>query len=92
MQVALTVKDRRGLMVRGAAVRLRGEPGRYLANGPTRAAFTNQLGKAVFTVTYQREAFATAASRRVGLLVNASTPRAATQRRVPVLLPKLAPR
>ena len=47
--VSVTVKDRRGYLVRGAALRLTGAPARYLTTGSVRTGFTNRLGQAKFT-------------------------------------------
>jgi hypothetical protein len=90
--VTLTVRDGRGLLIRGAAVRLRGYPGRYVVNGPQRVGFTSNVGVARFTLPLKRDAFRTPASRRFALGLRATTPRSAAERRVPVRLPTLAAR
>jgi hypothetical protein len=88
-RMTVTVKDRRGLLVRGAAVRLTTKPGRWTINGPVRAAFTNKVGKAGFSVKLKRAAFPRQAVRQLALLLRASTPRASAQKRVVLRLPAL---
>jgi hypothetical protein len=56
--VLVTVKDRRGYLVRGAAIRLRGTPARYAANGSVLAGFTSRLGQVQLTYRLSSPAFA----------------------------------
>jgi len=88
--VVVTVKDKRGFLIRGAALRLKGMPLRYLANGANRAGFTNRLGKARFMYRLHSRAFAGGTCKHLALMVRASTPRASAQKRVTLRLPTLA--
>lgn len=90
--VTVTVKDRRGFLIRGAALRLNGMPLRYLANGSVRAGFTNRVGQAKFWYRLHTRAFARPAGKRLAVMANASTPRASARRKVQLRLPTLARR
>jgi hypothetical protein len=90
LHVTVTVKDRRGMLVRGAALRLTGTPSRYLAAGAVRAGFTNRIGKARFTYRLHPRAFANCGCKRLAVTVRASTSRAATKRAASLRLPALA--
>jgi hypothetical protein len=87
--ILVQVKDRRGYLIRGAAVRIKGLPQRYLANGANRAGFTNRFGNKRFAYRLQKRAFTDQAPRRLTLLVRASTPRAAAKKVAKVRLPLL---
>jgi hypothetical protein len=89
--VVVTVKDRRGFLIRGAALRLNGKPLRYLANGSARAGFTNRIGKARFTYRLHSRAFANCGCTKCTLRVRASTPSASKTKWVRLRLPRLAP-
>lgn len=86
--VLVQVKDRRGYLIRGAAIRIKGLPQRY-ANGANRAGFTNRFGIKRFAYKLQKRAFTDQAPRRLTLLVRASTPRAAAKKVARVRLPLL---
>jgi hypothetical protein len=88
--IVVQVKDRRGYLIRGAALRLKGMPLRYLANGAMRAGFTNRLGLKRFAYKLQKRAFTDSAPRRLTLVVRASTPRAAAKKVAKVRLPLVA--
>jgi hypothetical protein len=88
--VIVTVKDRRGYLVRGAALRLKGMPLRYFANGASRAGFTNRLGVERFGYTLQKRAFTDRMPRRLTLVVRASTPKAAARKVGKMHLPLVA--
>jgi hypothetical protein len=88
--VVVTVKDRRGYLVRGAALRLKGTPLRYLATGASRAGFTNRLGVKRFAYTLQKRAFTDRMPRRLTLVVRANTPRASARKVAQVRLPLVA--
>ncbi len=85
--VLVTIKDRRGYLVRGAAVRLRGMPARYLANGATRAGFTNRFGVTRFGYLLQKRAFTDRFPRKLTVRVRASTPSAAARKIARARLP-----
>jgi hypothetical protein len=89
--VVLTVKDRRGYLVRGAALHLKGMPLRYLANGAKRASFTNRIGQKRFGYLLSKRAFTDRAPRRLTLVVRASTTRASTRTTVRFWLPAVLP-
>ena len=76
----VTVKDRRGYFVRGAAVRLRGMPAKYLAGGAGRAGFTTRYGAKRFAYVLQKRAFTDHFPRRLMVSVRASTPSASTRK------------
>jgi hypothetical protein len=90
LAVTVTVKDSRGFLVRGAALRLTGTPSRYLAAGAVRAGFTNRAGQARFTYRLHARAFASCGCTRLAVTVRASTIRAATKRTASLRLPTLA--
>ena len=74
--VVVTIKDRRGYLVRGATVRLRATPVRMLGNGSTRAGFTNRVGKALFAYRLSPSALAGPNPQTLAI----ATPRALRQR------------
>jgi len=84
---AVTVKDRRGYLIRGAAVRLRGLPATYAAGGATRAGFTNRLGVARFAYLLQKRALTDHSPRTFTVRVRASTPGAAARKLARTRLP-----
>jgi hypothetical protein len=88
--VTVTVKDRRGYLIRGAALRLTGAPSRYLAAGAVRAGFTNRAGQARFTYRLHPRAFASCGCKQLAVTVRASTPRAATKKKAALRLPAFA--
>ena len=57
VRVLVTVKDRRGYLIRGASLRLRALPAKHVANGALRAGFTNRVGKAQFAFRLEASAF-----------------------------------
>jgi hypothetical protein len=85
--VLVTVKDRRGYLVRDAALRLAAAPGRYLATEPTQAGFTNRLGQARFTYRLRPAAFSTGLPRALTVQARATTPSATASRKGAVRLP-----
>ncbi len=88
----MTVKDRRGYLVRGAALRLTGAPARYLASGSIRSGFTNRLGQAKFTYRLHPRAFAACGCKQFVLTARASTLRAWTKKSATTRLPAPARR
>jgi hypothetical protein len=89
LAVRITVKDRRGLLVRGAAVRLRGIPSRFLIAGATRSGFTSRLGTAAFMYSVKRSALAAKSHSYLTIVVRAATPTAGARRCATVRLATL---
>jgi ribosomal protein L35AE/L33A len=84
--VVVIVKDRRGFLVRGAAVRVHGQPLRFMAGlGAVRAGFTNRVGRARFGFRVHPSAFEQRG--RLTLTVRASTPWAAAKKAFKLRLP-----
>jgi hypothetical protein len=84
VRVLVTVKDRRGYLIRGASLRLVATPTKHVANGALRAGFTNRVGKAQFAFRIKASAF------KGGLLTiaaRASTPKATATKKVALRLP-----
>ncbi len=71
--IVVTIKDKRGFLVRGATVRLRATPAATFANGSLRAGFTNRIGAAKFTYRLSRTAIAKAAPQTLAVGTKAST-------------------
>jgi hypothetical protein len=84
VRVLVTVKDRRGYLIRGASLRLVATPSKHVANGALRAGFTNRVGKAQFAFRIKASAF------KGGLLTiaaRASTPKSTATKKVALRLP-----
>ena len=84
VRVLVTVKDRRGYLIRGASLRLLAMPSKHVANGALRAGFTNRVGKAQFGFRLRTSAF------KGGLLTiatRATTPKSTATRKVALRLP-----
>jgi hypothetical protein len=84
VRVLVTVKDRRGYLIRGASLHMRATPVKHIANGAQRAAFTNRVGKAQFAFRVKASAF------KGGLLTivaRAATPKSTATRKVALRLP-----
>jgi len=90
LRVLVTVKDRRGYLVRGAALRLSARPWYHLATGSARAGFTNRFGRAQFTYRLRPSAFAGPRNAVLTVVVRAKTPTAGASRKASLLLPVLA--
>ena len=88
--VVVTIKDRRGYLIRGAALHLKGTPLRYFAAGAGRASFTNRVGQKRFSYLLKKSAFTTSA-RRLTLVVRADTPRASVKKTARLRLPAVLP-
>jgi hypothetical protein len=71
--IVVTIKDKRGFLVRGATVRLRATPAATFADGSLRAGFTNRTGAATFTYHLSRTAIAKAAPQTLAVGTKAST-------------------
>jgi hypothetical protein len=87
LRVLVTVKDRRGYLIRGALLRLRALPAKHVANGAVRAGFTNQIGKAQFGYRLRQSAFAGTSTKVMTFAARAATPKASTTKRVVLCLP-----
>jgi hypothetical protein len=85
--VLVTVEDRRGYLVRGAALRLAAAPLRCLAAGSTRVGFTNRLGQARFTYRLRPAAFSATRPRGLTVAARAATPTATASRKASLRLP-----
>jgi hypothetical protein len=85
LRVLVTVKDRRNLFIRGAAVTIRGAKARQIA-GRAVLKRTNRKGQVGFVLRLRRGAF----GKRVVIVATAKTPSAKTARRTSVRLPRLA--
>jgi hypothetical protein len=85
--IVVTIKDRRGFLVRGATVRLRATPDATFADGSLRAGFTNRIGAATFTYRLSRIAIAKAAPQTLAIGTRASTTTAHAGLLVKVRLP-----
>ncbi len=71
--IVVTIRDKRGFLVRGATVRLRATPAETFADGSLRAGFTNRIGAATFTYRLSRTAIAKAAPETLAVGAKAST-------------------
>jgi hypothetical protein len=85
--IVVTIKDKRGFLVRGATVRLRALPSSTFADGSLRAGFTNRLGTAQFWYRLSRSAVAKAAPQTLAVGTKASTPTAHANLVVKLRLP-----
>ncbi|HYI74573.1 MAG TPA: hypothetical protein VEW90_04815 [Gaiellaceae bacterium] len=87
LHVLVTVKDRRGYLIRGASLRLRALPSKNVANGMVRAGFTNRFGKAQFRYTVRANATTGAPAKWLTVATRAATPKASASKRVQLRLP-----
>jgi hypothetical protein len=89
LRMVITVKDRRGLLIRNATVSVRSRYARRIARNP-RAKKTNRVGQAAFLLRARDRAF----GRRLVMITVAKTPKAKTSKRSSVRIPRLkrAPR
>jgi hypothetical protein len=89
MRMVVTIRDRRGLLVRNATVSVRSRYARRIARNP-RAKKTNRVGQAAFLLRARNRAF----GRRLVMITVAKTPRAKASKRSSVRIPRLkrAPR
>jgi hypothetical protein len=83
--IVVTVKDRRGLLVRGAKVTVRSTSPRRVANH-TRVKSSSIKGKVAFTMRLRSNAF----GKRFVIVARAKTPTAKAAKRSSVRLPRLA--
>jgi hypothetical protein len=89
LRMVITVKDRRGLLIRNATVSVRSRYARRIARNP-RAKKTNRVGQAAFLLRARDRAF----GRRLVMITVAKTPKAKASKRSMVRIPRLkrAPR
>lgn len=87
VRVLVTVKDRRGYLIRGALLRLRALPAKHVANGAVRAGFTNRIGKAQFGYRLRQSAFTGTSTKVMTFAARAATPKASTTKRFVLRLP-----
>ena len=87
LRVLVTVKDRRGYLVRGAALRLSASPRLQLATGSIRVGFTNRTGRAQFTYRLRPSAFAGGQRAKLTITTRAKTPTASAFRKASLMLP-----
>jgi hypothetical protein len=83
----VTVKDRRGYLIRGAALRLRALPSRHVANGAVRLGFTDRVGRARFTYRLRAGVVGGQQLRYLTIATRASTPTRATTKSVTFCMP-----
>jgi hypothetical protein len=87
--VTITVKDRRGLLIRGAKVRIGAAKFQHrLVVRTPRAKLTNRNGKVKFTLRLRASRFTH--RRRLHTVATAATPSAKTHRTTSIRLPRLA--
>jgi hypothetical protein len=84
LRVIVSVKDRRGLLVRNAAVGVRSARARWIARNP-RAKRTNGSGQSAFVLTVRNRSF----GRRLVLRIVTKTPQARARKTSAVRLPRL---
>ena len=85
LRMVVTVRDRRGYLVRGATLRVKSATaGRVLLN--PRIKKTNRVGQAAFLLTARKRAF----GKRLVMVTLAKTPSAKTTKRSSVRIPRLA--
>jgi hypothetical protein len=83
MRMIVTVKDKRGLLIRGASVRVRSLYARRLAVNP-RVKKTNKVGQIAFLLKTRKAAL----GKRLVMVTLAQTPSAKATKRTSVRLPK----
>jgi hypothetical protein len=83
----VTVKDRRGFLIRGAALQLRALPAKHVANGALKAGFTNRLGKGRFAFRLKASAFTGSPAQFFTIWTRAATPKSSATKKVTLRLP-----
>jgi hypothetical protein len=83
LRMVITVKDRRGLLVRNATVSVRSRYARRIARNP-RAKKTNRVGQAAFLLRARDRAF----GKRLVMITVAKTPKAKASKRSSVRIPR----
>lgn len=87
LRMIVTVKDRRGLLIHGAVVSVRGAKAGRIA-GRAKAKRSDAKGRAGFVLRLRPRAF----GKRLVVVVGAKTPTAKASKRSSLALPRLAPR
>jgi hypothetical protein len=85
--VIVTVKDRRGFLIRGAALQLRGMPAKHVATGALKAGFTNRVGKGQFAYRLKASAFTGKPAQFFTIWMRAATPKSSATKKVTLRLP-----
>lgn len=85
LRMVVTIKDRRGLLVRGATINVRSRFARRIVGKP-RVKKTNRVGQAAFLLRARNRAF----GKRLVMITVAKTPKAKASKRSSVRLPRLA--
>lgn len=83
LRIVVTVKDRRGLLIRNASVSVRSRYARRIVRNP-RAKKTNRVGQAAFLLRARNRAF----GKRLVILAVAKTPTAKTSKASSVRIPR----
>ncbi len=84
MRIVVTVKDRRGLLIRNASVSVRSKFARRIVRNP-RAKRTNKVGQAAFLLRARNRAF----GKRLVMVTVAKTPTAKASKASSVRIPRL---
>ena len=84
MRMVVTIKDSRGLLIRGATVSVRSKYARRIARNP-RAKKTNKVGQAAFLMRATKRTF----GKRLLMVTVAKTPKAKASKASSVRIPKL---
>ena len=87
LRVVVTVKDRRGYRIRGAALRLRALPSEHVANGTVRVGFTNRIGRSRFVYRLRAAAFNSPPAKYLTIATRAATPTHSAIKKVTLRLP-----
>jgi hypothetical protein len=85
--VVVTAKDQRGFLIRGAALRLRAMPAKHVANGASKAGFTNRVGKGRFAYRLAASAFKGKPAQHLTIWTRAATPKYSAAKKVTLRLP-----
>jgi hypothetical protein len=83
MRMVVTVKDRRGLLIRGAKITVRSTKARRLSNRPT-MHLSGRKGNATFTLRLRKAAF----GKRLIVVTVAKTPKAKASKKTSVSVPR----
>jgi hypothetical protein len=84
MRMVVTIKDRRGLLIRNAVVRVRSKYARRIVRNP-RTKKTNKVGQTAFLLLPRKRAF----GKRLVMVTVAKTPKAKASKASSVRIPKL---
>jgi hypothetical protein len=87
MRMVVTVRDRRGLLIRNATISVRSKYARRIFRNP-RAKKSNRVGQAAFLLRARKQAF----GKRLVMVTLAKTPKAKVSKASGVRIPRLAKR